>query len=109
MNKVDSDNEMVSRLTNLDATIHTPARLAIMAYLYVVDSTDYLFLIHLTGLTWGNLATHLGKLEEADFVEIKKEFRNKKPYSMVQLTGSGREAFRQYKDNLKEILVSLPE
>jgi len=108
MNKADPDNEMVSRLTNLDTTIHAPARLAIMAYLYVVDSADYIFLMRLSGLTWGNLATHLGKLEEAGYVAIEKEFRNKKPYSMVQLTSSGREAFQQYKDSLKEILDNLP-
>ena len=80
-----------------------------MAYLYVVDSADYIFLMRLSGLTWGNLATHLGKLEEAGYVAIEKEFRNKKPYSMVQLTSSGREAFRNYKDSLKEILDRLPD
>jgi len=109
MSGAESDNDMVSRVTNLDATIHTPARLAIMAYLYVVDSADYIFLMRLSGLTWGNLATHLGKLEEAGYVAIEKEFRNKKPYSMVQLTSSGREAFRKYKDSLKEILNELPD
>lgn len=109
MSATEPDNEMISRLTNLDSTIHTPARLAIMAYLYVVDSADYLFLMRLSGLTWGNLATHLGKLEEAGYVAIEKEFRNKKPYSMVQLTGSGRDAFRKYKDDLTEILDGLPD
>ncbi len=109
MSGTESDNDMVSRVTNLDATIHTPARLAIMAYLYVVDSADYIFLMRLSGLTWGNLATHLGKLEEAGYVAIEKEFRNKKPYSMVQLTSSGREAFHKYKESLKEILDELPD
>lgn len=109
MSGAEPDNDMISRLTNLDATIHTPARLAIMAYLYVVESADYLFLMRLSGLTWGNLATHLGKLEEAGYVAIKKEFRHKKPYSMVQLTSNGREAFRKYKEILKDILDELPD
>lgn len=109
MSGTEPEKDMVSRLTNLDAAIHTPARLAIMAYLYVVDSADYLFLMRLSGLTWGNLATHLGKLEEAGYVAIEKEFRNKKPYSMVLLTSSGREAFRNYKDRMKEIIDGLPD
>lgn len=109
MSGTETDRDMVSRLTNLDVTIHTPARLAVMAYLYVVDSADYLFLMQISGLTWGNLATHLGKLEEAGYIAIEKEFRNKKPYSMVQLTSNGREAFRKYKDRLKEIMDGLPD
>ncbi len=109
MSSAGPDSDLISHLTNLDPTIHAPARLAIMAYLYVVDSADYLFLMRVSGLTWGNLATHLGKLEEAGYVAIEKQFRNKKPYSMVKLTASGREAFRKYKDGLKGILDELPE
>jgi DNA-binding MarR family transcriptional regulator len=81
----------------------------VMTYLYVVDSADYIFLMRLTGLTWGNLATHLKKLEEAGYVMIEKEFRKKKPYSMLRLTEEGRAAYRAYKDSLKEILDTLPD
>ena len=48
MSGTETDRDMVSRLTNLDVTIHTPARLAVMAYLYVVDSADYLFLMQIS-------------------------------------------------------------
>ena len=62
-----SDQESVDRhpFADLDRMIHSPARLMVMTYLYVVESVDYVYLTHLTGLNWGNLATHVGKLEEA--------------------------------------------
>jgi len=103
------DGETIQRLAGLDPVIHAPARLAIMTYLYVVDSADYIFLMRLTGLTWGNLATHLARLEEAGYVRIEKEFRNRKPASMVSLTEAGRAAFHAYKGELKLILDSLPD
>lgn len=52
-------------LANIDQVIHAPARLMVLAYLYVVESADYVFLMRLTGLTWGNLSTHLSKLSSS--------------------------------------------
>ena len=96
-------------LANIDTIIHTPGRLMILTYLYVVESADYVFLMRLTGLTWGNLSTHLTKLEEAGYVLINKEFRGKKPHSTVSLTPEGREAFREYKKSLQQVLDDLPD
>jgi DNA-binding MarR family transcriptional regulator len=96
-------------LAELDTLIHAPARLMILTYLYVVDSADYVFLNRLTGLTWGNLSTHLTKLEEAGYIESIKEFRDKKPNTTIRLTDQGREAFRKYKQNMQQVLDDLPD
>ncbi len=96
-------------LADLDQVIHAPARLMILSYLFVVESADYVFLMRLTGLTWGNLATHLGKLEEAGYVEVEKTFQGKKPHSTVRLTQAGRGAFSAYKKLMKQVLDDLPE
>jgi DNA-binding MarR family transcriptional regulator len=96
-------------LAGIDQFIHTPARLMVLAHLYVVESVDYVFLNRLTGLTWGNLATHLSKLEEAGYVLIEKAFQGKKPHTTIRLTDAGREAFRQYKHSLQQILDDLPD
>ena len=80
-----------------------------MTYLYVVESTDFVFLKNMTGLTWGNLSTHLGKLEEAGYVAIEKTFKGKKPHTMIRLTGEGRAAFREYKHNMQSIMDDLPD
>lgn len=96
-------------IANIDLIVHAPARLAVLTYLAVVESADYVFLMRQTGLTWGNLSTHLKKLEEAGYVEIIKEFRGKKPHSTVSLTERGRSAFREYRKSLRQALDDVPE
>ena len=96
-------------MEDINKIIHSPARLKILAYLYVVDSVDYVFLLHQTGLTWGNLATHLNKLEKAGYIEVEKTFKDKKPHSMLQMTELGRKAFQKYKQTMQRVLDDLPD
>ena len=105
----DNRNEDRHPLADLDRTIHSPARLMVMTYLYTVESADYIFLQNLTGLTWGNLSSHLSKLEDEGYVAIEKEIVGKKPHSMVLLTEAGREAFRTYKQSMQRVLDELPD
>ncbi len=93
----------------IDRIIHEPARLLITAHLYVIESADYVFLMQHTGLTWGNLSSHLSKLEGAGYVEISKEFVQKKPHTMVQLTATGQEAFDTYRRQMKSLFENLPD
>ncbi len=95
-------------LANINQIIHAPARLMVLTYLYVVESADYVFLAQLTGLTWGNLSTHLTKLEKAGYVEIRRGFDGKKPRSTIRLTAQGRSAFRAYKNSMQKVLNDLP-
>jgi len=99
----------LQHLADLDQLIHAPARLMILTYLYVVDSADYVFIMRQTGLTWGNLATHLNKLEEAGYVEVQKTFNGKKPQSILRMTDQGRAAFKAYKKSMQQVLDDLPE
>ena len=94
-------------LDKIDPVIHAPARLKIMTQLYVVDAADATFLVHQTGLTWGNLSTHLAKLEERGYVSSEKGFRGKVPCTMVSLTRDGRKAFEQYRANMQQVLGEL--
>jgi DNA-binding MarR family transcriptional regulator len=68
-----------------------------------------MFLMRQTGLTWGNLAAHLSKLEEAGYVAVEKEPRGKKPHPMIRLTDHGRSAFRDYKASMQQVLCNLPD
>lgn len=92
----------------IDRTIHEPARYLIMSWLYVVENADALFIQKQTGLTWGNLSSHLGKLETAGYVAITKEFLGRKPHTMLQLTKDGRAAFESYRVTMKRALEDLP-
>ena len=74
----------------LDRLIHEPGRLAILTVLSSVHDADFLFLQRATGLTKGNLSSHLTKLEDAGLVTIEKRFIRKKPNTNVALTAVGR-------------------
>ena len=95
-------------LNSIDRIVHAPPRLTILAYLYVVESADFVFLMRLCELTWGNLSSHLSKLEEAEYVDISKEFIGKRPHTMIALTEKGRSAFRDYKAQMQQVLSELP-
>ncbi len=95
-------------IVGIDRLIHEPARYLIMAYLFVTESADVLFIKRQTDLTWGNLSSHLTKLANAGYITIKKEFLDKKPHTMLQLTGEGRKAFKDYREHMKQILDNLP-
>jgi DNA-binding MarR family transcriptional regulator len=91
-------------IADINRLIHEPARLMILAHLYVVESADFLFLSRQTGLTAGNLSSHLSKLEEAGYLEIKKEFLDKRPHTMLSLTEEGRTAIRDYVQSMRQVL-----
>ena len=101
--------EGLQSIADIDRLIHEPARLIILAVLSVVESADFLFLVRQTGLTWGNLSSHLGKLEAAGYVDIEKQFKGRKPHTMLHLTEEGRAAFREYRQSMRQILDDLPE
>ncbi len=103
------DQEKMHSLADIDQVIHAPARLMVLTYLYVVESADFVFLRQMTGMTWGNLSTHLSKLEEAGYVRIEKGFKGKKPHTMIRLTDQGRDAFRDYKKSMQHVLDDLPD
>jgi DNA-binding MarR family transcriptional regulator len=107
-NNKTSDGEILS-ISKIDKVIHEPARLRVMAYLFVVESADFLFLQRQTGLTWGNLSSHLSKLEAAGYVTIEKEFLDKKPHTTLHLTDKGRTAFQTYRQSMKQVFEDLPE
>jgi len=86
---------------SIDKIIHEPARLNIMAHLYVIESADFLFMMRQTGLTFGNLSAHMNKLENAGYIEIIKEFVGKKPHTMLKLTEKGKQAFKDYRMKMK--------
>ncbi|MFC1866354.1 winged helix-turn-helix domain-containing protein [Chloroflexota bacterium] len=89
---------------SVDRLIHEPARFNIMAYLFVVQSADFTFLQTQTELTWGNLSSHINKLETAGYVAVEREFVGKKPHSMLHLTDKGRIAFRDYRKKMRKAL-----
>ena len=60
-------------------------------------------------MTPGNLSSHLRKLEDAGYVEVTKEFVDRTPHTALKLTRQGREAFKEYRRNVKRFIEKLPE
>ena len=83
-------------LASLNRLVHEPARLAILTALAACAKADFVFLRNLTGLTKGNLSSHLSKLEQADLVGIEKTFEGKQPVTYISLTGEGRDVLEAY-------------
>jgi DNA-binding transcriptional ArsR family regulator len=104
-----NEGEDLKSLANIDRTVHEPARLMILACLYVLDSADFTFLSRQTELSGGNLSSHLSKLESAGYVEVEKKFLGKRPHTMLRLSQRGREAFRLYRRHILEVLRGLPD
>jgi len=78
-----------------------------MAYLYVVESADFLFLMRQTGLTWGNLSYHMSRLEAAGYIDVEKGFVGKKPNTRLHLTDEGRAAFLAYRRSMSQVFEDL--
>jgi len=100
MSQRENQEKEMDAIDRLDRIIHEPARLKIMTHLYVVESGDFVYLMRTTGLTRGNLSSHMTKLEEAGYVEVIKEFVNRKPVTILSLTDKGRVAFLEYRKNI---------
>ncbi|MCB1058725.1 MAG: transcriptional regulator [Calditrichaeota bacterium] len=96
-------------IPEIDLVVHSPARLAILGLLSVAKVSDFLFLEKQTGLTRGNLSTHLTKLESAGYVHIEKKFEGRMPRTLIHLTKEGRTALKTYRQQMEEALRDLPE
>ena len=94
----------IQRLAEIDRIIHEPARLMIVALLAAVEEADFQYLRQATGLTQGNLSTHLTKLNEAGYVAIEKTFRGKYPLTICRLTERGKEVLDNYRKIIKAAL-----
>jgi len=90
-------------LADLDRLVHDPSRLAILTALSACKSADFLYLQRLTGLSKGNLSSHLGKLEGAGLVVIEKEFIGKIPNTRVSVNKIGRTAVERHWKRLDQL------
>ena len=90
-------------IARLDRLIHEPARLAIMTALASCTSADFLFLQRLTGLTSGNLTSHISKLEEAGLIQVEKQFVEKRPNTLVKITEKGKNTIESHWEQLEKL------
>jgi len=104
--KNEKQDVQLPNVDEVDKVIHESARLIIIANLYLVESADFLFIMQRSGLTFGNLSSHMKKLEDAGYIEVQKEFVNRRPRTLLKLTPLGKKAFEDYRLKMKLILDS---
>ena len=97
-------SDAIRKLPDIDRNIHEPARLMIVATLSAVEEADFLYLLQTTGLTKGNLSSHLARLEKVGYVRIEKTFVGKITRTLCKLTDEGREALEEYRKQMKAVL-----
>jgi DNA-binding transcriptional ArsR family regulator len=90
-------------MASLDRLVHEPARLAILTALSACRGADFLYLQRLTGLSKGNLSSHLAKLEDGGLVDVAKEFVGKTPVTRLRLTEHGRAAVERHWKRLERL------
>lgn len=97
---------MKELINNLNRLFESRIRLGVMSILMINDWVDFNSLKENLNITDGNLASHIKALEEAGYIEIKKQFVKKKPNTSYRVTLSGRNEFENHLKALEEIIKS---
>ena len=97
------DQTPFSELASSDRLVHDPSRLAILSALLACAEADFQYLLAATGLSKGNLSSHLSKLEAGGLVAIRKGFEGKIPWTRAGLTADGREKVEAHWRNLERL------
>ena len=88
----------------IDDVIHSRIRTAIMAVLISVEEAEFTFIREKINATDGHLRVHLKKLEDHNYISVKKEFVLRKPVTRYAITDTGRKAFEDYIKKLESII-----
>jgi DNA-binding MarR family transcriptional regulator len=91
-------------LLNLNKHFESRVRLGIMSMLLVNDWVDFTTLKETLDITDGNLASHIKALESERYVEVKKQFLNRKPNTSYRATLDGRKAFEEHLVALEKLI-----
>ena len=85
----------------LNPLLHSELRLGVMSILISVEEADFTYLKQETKATAGNLSVQIDKLSKAEYIEVIKTFKGKKPCTLCRITPKGIEAFEEYVEALK--------
>ncbi len=88
----------------LDPLLHSQLRLAIMSLLVNIESTTFPFIKEKTKASSGNLSIQIKKLEKAEYIKVKKGFKNNYPETRCAITRKGKKAFEEYVKALNDYI-----
>jgi DNA-binding MarR family transcriptional regulator len=90
-----------------DEIFSTSCRLTIMILLYNHRRINFTELQKLLKLTPGNMDHHVKKLENAGYIRTYKKLFLKRPLTMIEITKTGKKAFKDYIKKFQYVLDSL--
>jgi DNA-binding MarR family transcriptional regulator len=104
-----SDAQLVQAaggLDRLDPLLQHRGRLGAMVLLSGVDAMNFVRLRDLLKETDGNLGAQLRKLEEAEYVTVRKEFQERKPVTWYSISRTGQTALRNHLAAFESLIKS---
>ncbi|RLG62858.1 hypothetical protein DRO21_06865 [archaeon] len=90
--------------TELDPILMNPTRFIIATTLYLFGQKKEGDLKKILGIPWGNLSTHLRRLEEAGYIKRRHVLTVQGPRVMVSLTERGLDAYSELSTTLRKLL-----
>jgi DNA-binding MarR family transcriptional regulator len=93
-----------TQIPDFDRLIHEKTRLAIVSALAVNPSLTFNELKAILKTTDGNVSVHTRKLEEANYLTVKKSFEGRVPRTEYSLTAAGRRALERYLDHMEALI-----
>lgn len=91
-------------LARLDPVLEHRMRLGACVLLSSVDALSFSRLKELLEATDGNLGAQMRKLEEVNYVAVRKEFRDRKPVTWYSLTSAGKQALRSHLEAMEKVI-----
>ena len=88
----------------IERVFSSQVRLKIIAALVVKSPLLFSNLIDDLELTKGNLSSHMKNLEDIQFIEINKQFIDKRPQTSYTVTEIGKNSFKRYIEELEKII-----
>ncbi len=88
----------------IDPVLHSRMRLAVVSLLSGVEEAGFTYIRDTVGVTDGNMKTHMKRLEDEGYINVKKMFVDRKPVTYYSLTDLGRQRLKLYVDNLGKLL-----
>ncbi|MEM0896757.1 MAG: transcriptional regulator [Verrucomicrobiota bacterium] len=98
MSREDSEKQPIDEgvLAQLDPLLEHKYRLSACVMLVDTESISFSRFKELFNATNGNLGAQLRKLEDAQYLKVRKEFVGRQPTTWYSLTEKGRNALRRH-------------
>jgi DNA-binding transcriptional ArsR family regulator len=88
----------------LNPLLHSELRLAAMSLLVSLQEADFNFILEQTKATAGNLSVQIDKLQKANYIDVIKTYKGKRPQTICKITLGGIAAFEEYVVALKDYI-----